>query len=264
MSANTSNKSTLDRIKHIQTYLNLEADGIIGSATLTAIEDRLFDNSSQLSDAYSLTISNAGMEQLVQHEIVSESYYSRRLKHPIWPGGASGVTIGIGYDLGYNSAAQIQRDWVGRVADTDIDKLKKVSGLKADKAKKQLHRLKAINITFDNAKTVFSESTLPRYAAATRKAYPGIEKLLPDAQAALLSLVYNRGASMSGSRRKEMAAIRPLVLQQDYAGIAQEIQNMKRLWIGKNLAGLLKRRDDEADMVSHANRDYDESNLIRV
>ncbi len=69
---------------------------------------------------------------------------------------------------------------------------------------------------------------------------------------------------MSGSRRKEMAAIRPLVLQRDYAGIAHEIKNMKRLWIGKNLAGLLKRRDDEADLVSNANRDYAESNLIRV
>jgi len=264
MTTNASNKSTFERIKHIQTYLNLEPDGIIGSDTLTALENRLFDDSNQLSDAYSLTISRAGMEQLVQHEIVSESYYSRRLKHPIWPGGASGVTIGIGYDLGYNSASQIQRDWGGKVADVDVEKLKKVSGLKADKAKKQLHRVKNIVVTFDNAKTVFSESTLPRYAAATRKAYPGIEKLHPDVQAALLSLVYNRGASMSGSRRKEMAAIRPLVLQQDYAGIAQEIKNMKRLWIGKNLAGLLKRRDDEADLVSHAKRDYEESSLIRV
>lgn len=262
MSTNT--KSTSDRIKHIQKYLNLEPDGIIGPDTLTALENRLFDDGDKLGDAYSLTISRAGLEQLVQHEIVSKSYYNRRLKHPIWPGGASGVTIGIGYDLGYNSVSQIQRDWVGKVSGTDLEKLKKVSGLKADKAKKQLHRLKTVNVTFDNAKTVFSESVLPRYAASTRKAYPGIDKLLPDTQAALLSLVYNRGTSMSGSKRKEMAAIRPLVLQQDYDGIAHEIQKMKRLWSGKGLPGLLKRRDDEADLVSNANRDYDKSNLIRV
>ncbi len=57
------------------------------------------------------------------------------------PDGASGVTIGIGYDLGYNRVSQIQKDWSGKVSDADIEKLKKVSGLKADKAKKQLHRL---------------------------------------------------------------------------------------------------------------------------
>lgn len=259
-----SNKSTTERIKNIQKFLNLEPDGIIGPATLTSIEDHLFDDSDGLNDACSLTISSAGMEQLIQHEIVSKSYYNRFLKQPIWPGGSSGVTIGIGYDLGYNGVSQIQQDWAGRVSDVDIEKLKKVSGLKADAAKKTLARLSAINITFDDSKAVFSKSTLPRYAAATRKAYPGVEKLLPDAQAALLSLVYNRGTSMSGSRRKEMAAIKPLVLQQDYAAIAQEIKKMKRLWEGSGLSGLLKRRDDEADLVSNASSNHNEDNLIRV
>lgn len=256
--------STTARIKHIQKHFNLEVDGIIGPATLTAIEDRLFDASDRLNEAYSLTISRAGMEQLVQHEIVSKSYYNRFLKQPIWPGGASGVTIGIGYDLGYNRVSRIQRDWRGKVTDADLEKLKNVSGLKGDAAEKELNRLQAINIPFDNANYVFSKSTLPRYAASTRKAYPGIEKLFADAQAALLSLVYNRGTSMSGSRRKEMAAIRALVLQQDYAGITQEIRNMKRLWTDRGLSGLLQRRDDEADLLSNANRDYDEANLIRV
>ncbi len=264
MSTNSKVTSTSGRIKHIQKYLKLEPDGIIGPATLTAIENRLFDKVDESANDYSLTISSAGMKQLVQHEIVSSSYYNRYLKHPIWPGGASGVTIGIGYDLGYNRSAQIHRDWQGKVSDADLVKLKKVSGLKADEAKQQRHRLKAVTVTFENATAVFSESTLPRYAASTRKAYPGIEKLHPDAQAALLSLVYNRGTSMSGSRRKEMLAIRPLVLQQDYAGIAHEIQNMKRLWLGKGLSGLLKRRDDEAELVSSSERDYDKADLIRV
>jgi len=150
------------------------------------------------------------------------------------------------------------------MSDADLEKLKKVSGLKADKAKKQLVRLKSINVSFENATRVFSESTLPRYAAATRKLYPGIEKRHADAQTALLSLVYNRGSSISGSRRKEMAAIKPLVLQQDYAGIAQQIQSMKRLWQGKGLSGLLKRRDDEADLILSSNRVYVQSELIRV
>ena len=262
-------KSTTERIKNIQRFLNLEADGIVGSDTLTAIENRLFDNRDDLSRedsnrVYSLTISRRGMQQLIQHEIVSESYYSRFLKKPVWPGGGSGVTIGIGYDLGYNRVSQIRKDWRGKIADADLEKLTKVSGLKGDDAKKALRGVKSVSISFAGATQVFSESTLPRYAASAHKAYPGIELLLPDVQAALLSLVYNRGTSMSGSRRKEMAAIKPLVEQQNYPAIAQQIRNMKRLWEGRGLAGLLKRRDDEADLVLNADTDYEEADLIRV
>lgn len=259
-----SNKSTKDRIKNIQRFLNLDADGVIGSDTLTAIENRLFENVSDTDDGFSLTISRQGLEQLIQHEISSKSYYNRSLKRPIWPGGASGVTIGIGYDLGYNKASQIRNDWRGKISDLDLEKLVAVSGLKSDDAKSALRRVKTVEIAFEEAKQVFSETTLPRYAAVTRKAYPGVESLFPDTQAALLSLVYNRGPAMSGTRRKEMSAIRSFVAQQDYAGIEQQLISMKRLWEGKGLAGLLKRRDDEASLVSGANRTYDDSNLIRV
>ena len=30
-----------------------------------------------------------------------ENYYNKFLKNPSWPGEQSGVTIGVGYDLGY-------------------------------------------------------------------------------------------------------------------------------------------------------------------
>lgn len=258
------NKLLLDRIKQIQKHLQLEPDGLIGAHTLTAIENRLFSKMDDIDEVFSLTISDAGLRQLVSHEIVSKSYYNRFLKTPIWPGGGSGVTIGIGYDLGYNRRSQIQKDWQSKVADVFLEKLKKMSGIKGEAAKKSLRLVKAVKIHYDIAKAVFAESTLPRYAQLTRKAYPGIEGLYPDAQSALLSLVYNRGSAMSGSRRKEMAAIKLLVLQEDYSGIANELRNMKRLWHGKGLDGLLKRRDDEADLIENAHRRYVKLNLIMV
>ncbi len=63
------------------------------------------------------------------------------------------------------------------------------------------------------------------------------------------SIVYNRGSSMVGSSREEMRKIRDLVPLKDYQGIAQQIISMKRLWEGKGLDGLLKRRDAEAALV---------------
>jgi GH24 family phage-related lysozyme (muramidase) len=46
-----------------------------------------------------------------------------------------------------------------------------------------------------------------------------------------------------------MLNIRNLVPDKNYKKIAQEIRNMKRLWVGKGLDGLLKRRDEEANLV---------------
>ena len=54
---------------------------------------------------------------------------------------------------------------------------------------------------------------------------------------------------MSGDSRKEMKNIQDLVPKKDYAAIAKEIKNMKRLWIGKGMDGLLSRRDDEAALI---------------
>ena len=53
-------------------------------------------------------------------------------------------------------------------------------------------------------------------------------------------------------RRKEMRAIRGAVAEGDLQEIADQLRAMKRLWEGKGLDGLLKRRDAEADMVESA------------
>ena len=254
------------RIKRIQGHLGVPADGLIGPTTLTAIEDVLFKDPQAEEGAahYALTVSRKGLKMIVKHEISSPAYYRKFLSQPIWPGGSSGVTIGIGYDLGYNNERQIRKDWAGQLNDTDLEKLVVVAGLKGQSAQQALKGVRSVSVPFENARDVFYESTLGRYAASTAKTYPGIEALFPDAQAGLLSLIYNRGASRAGARRKEMAAIKPLVAQQDYEAIARQIRAMKRLWEGKGLPGLLKRRDDEARLVRQSDRDYDAEDIVRV
>lgn len=254
------------RIKRLQKQLNLDVDGVIGPATLSAFENAVFgkQKASQKTSLYSLTLSKKGFQQIIEHEISSPEYYRLRLQKPTWPGGASGVTIGIGYDLGYHRASQIRKDWSPYVSDKELQQLIDVASKKGELAKKARAKLNKIRIPYDAAATVFSESTLPRYAEGTRKIYKGIDKLLPDAQAALLSLVYNRGTRLSGSKRKEMKAIQTLVKNQQYDQIADQLISMKRLWETTNLTGLLKRRDDEANLIRHASKRYDWKELIRV
>jgi lysozyme len=100
--------------------------------------------------------------------------------------------------------------------------------------------------------------TLSLTFAAVKVAWPGSHRLHPKAQAALISLAYNRGTSLTKKagdaldRRREMRELQPLVVRKDYAGMARAFLSMRRIWEGKGLAGLLRRREAEAALCEEA------------
>ncbi len=172
-----------------------------------------------------------------------------------WPGGDSGITIGIGYDLGYVTADEFAKDWKDILAPADLQALNAAVGLKAEAAKEKAPLFKTIRIKVSDAERVFLDRSVPTYAKQTATAFPGLEKLPDDAQGALISLVYNRGPRLTDrdpkvEDRREMRAIRDAVAKGDLQTIADQLRAMKRLWEGKNQGGLLKRRDAEADLVA--------------
>jgi GH24 family phage-related lysozyme (muramidase) len=166
-----------------------------------------------------------------------------------WPGASSGITIGRGYDLRYSM--NFEDDWESYLSPDEIARLKTVLGkLGSNELAKQF---KDIRISREAADHVFYDKTLPEYIRQTREAFPGFDDLPLDAQGALVSLVYNRGASMHDNseedRRREMRVIRDDVQKGDLQDIADQLRSMKRLWVGKGVDGLLRRRDDEAELV---------------
>jgi GH24 family phage-related lysozyme (muramidase) len=166
-----------------------------------------------------------------------------------WPGGGSGITLGIGYDLGYVTVEQFEQDW-GKILSADqMTRLKTVIGLKGGAAQMRAPQFRDIKVTRAQAEKVFKKRTLPLHSARTEQAFPGVDQLPPDAQGALVSLVFNRGPGMDGERRKEMRAVRDAVAKKDLGEIARQIRAMKRIWEGQGLDGLLRRRDAEADLV---------------
>ena len=261
----------IDRIKRIQQFLNVPDDGVIGPQTITAAEKKIglipkniatTASSTAIPDGNHLAVSETSVSKLISFEVSSEAFYNKRLSRPVWPGGKSGVTIGIGYDLGFNSRPQIDKSWRNEVNQNDLHRLKSVSGIKGIDAKGATRTLRDIKISFDSASTVFHHDTLPRYAALVRKTYPGVEKLPADAQGAILSLVYNRGSKLTGSTRREMAAIRGHIADENLDAIADQLIEMRRLW--PNTAGLLKRRSDEADLVRNSQRRYRSDEIIVI
>src|ERR1051326_751598 len=166
-----------------------------------------------------------------------------------WPGEQSGITIGVGYDLGYVDVDQFEKDW-SKVLDKDtIEKLKPAIGVKGIKAKELASKFVGIKISKKAAISVFEEKTLPEYQKQASEAFPGFYNLPLNAQGALISLVYNRGTAMNDNshddRRREMRAIKEAVSQNDLKEIANQLRSMKRLWIGRGEDGLLRRRDAE-------------------
>jgi len=166
-----------------------------------------------------------------------------------WPGESSGITLGIGYDLGFVTPEQFEEDWSQYLTGDEIERLKTAIGVSGEAAHQRASEFSDIRIKREDANEVFKNRTLPLHSARTEKAFPGVDQLPANAQGALVSLVFNRGAAMDGGRRTEMRAVRDAVAQGDLQEIANQIRAMKRLWVGKGVDGLLKRRDAEADLV---------------
>jgi hypothetical protein len=195
-------------------------------------------------------VSKKAIDLIIQHEVGGRAYYEKKLQAPIWAGGESGVTIGMGYDLGFNSEKQFMADWSGVINLNYINALRPTIGIKGPQAKAMLKgEILNVRIPYNTAYEVFVKSSLPRYYAMTKKIYPNMDLLNDDTKGALVSVVYNRGNKLEGDSRAEMRAIVDLIAKQDYEGIAEQIEKSKRLWENRGLDGLVVRRESEADLI---------------
>lgn len=198
--------------------------------------------------------SRVAVELIVAHEVTSKAVYEKKYQRPEWPGVQSGITVGIGYDLGYNTAATILRDWKDELPLHMVMEMQKYAGLTKGAAKAKLAEArKHIIVPWDAAMNVFMKVSLPKYEGYLLKACPGAEKLPAGCFGVLASLTYNRGAggfTLPGDRYMEMRSIRKWVASGEWEKIPGAIRNMKRLWPG--VPGLLRRRDEEAALFVKA------------
>jgi hypothetical protein len=245
-----------------------QVDGIFGVNTTTRIEFYINNSLPPLPAGASMIVSKKGLDLIVQAEVSGETSYNLKYQKPTWPQSESGITIGIGYDLGYETTVGIEADWSAFLSTADITRLRSVAGLKGSAARDALTNnvggIKSVSVPFAAAKEVFYTASMPAYARSTKNIYPAVALLPPDAQAALLSLVYNRGAGLSGNNRREMKNIVALVNDEDLTGIAAQIRAMKRLWTTAATKGLVKRREKEAVLLENASFFFNITDIVIV
>jgi len=191
------------------------------------------------------------LDLLLQYEVGGgKSYYEKYLSKFTWPGGASGPTIAVGVDCAYYSELELAEIFSFLTKD-QIKQIQGASGKSGEKGKEYAKSLRAagIIVNWDKALDIFQKLTWPKFTKLAEKTFPGLADLHPDAYGAIISLVFNRGTSLKGDSRKEMVSIKNLIPKKDYKKIAKEFRNMKRIWVGKNLDGLLDRREAEAKLI---------------
>ena len=192
-----------------------------------------------------MNISDLAIKSIIGWECGGEAEYNNA---PEWPGEASGVTIGIGYDLGMTPANEIVQAWGPYVSSDDLKVLVGLSGKTGPKAQELLPHVRHLRFTWATAETVFRETTLPTHFLRTLRVYPQVVDLHGHCAGALVSLVFNRGPKMTSDdgRRVEMADIQALLKANNLNAIPERFEAMQRLW--PNTGGLRRRRREEADL----------------
>ncbi|MBB5190236.1 GH24 family phage-related lysozyme (muramidase) [Silvimonas terrae] len=194
-------------------------------------------------------VSDNAAKLIILFEVTSQAVYEKKYRHPVVPAAESGVTIGVGYDLGYVQPEWLTQDWGDYLDGATVKRLAVACGLTRTKAKAVLPKVKDIDVPWATAEKQFKEILLPRYVAETENALLNTKELSPDSLGALVSLVYNRGPSFkkTGDRYTEMHQIGAHMENEAFTGIPQELLDMRRLWQNNpDTKGLVTRRELEA------------------
>jgi GH24 family phage-related lysozyme (muramidase) len=200
--------------------------------------------------ASDIEISEDAIKLIIEHEVSSQKVYDKKYRGAIWPGLQSGVTVGIGYDVGWQSVETVKQDFADILDPAELAALLGAVGKKGGAAQAHLAQLRGkIDISYDDALKVFRRRTIPVWTAVVEKNLENTGALNGHSLGALVSLVYNRGPLGFKSARprfRHMREIARLMAAPDFKAIPKQFRDMKVIWQGKGVPGLLRRREEEA------------------
>ena len=169
---------------------------------------------------------------------------------------ASGVSLGHGFDIGYSTHQEFKDAWERHFSPSDFQRLAAAVGKKGQQAQPYADGLRGVKtVTKEMAREVFDRCTLPKWRALAAKTFPGIHSFTPNQQGVLVSLIFNRGTQMEGSRRTEMKSIKAIIssnfsTQDKVSRIVNQILAMQRVWPSNDSSsghpGIRRRRRAEA------------------
>ncbi len=179
--------------------------------------------------------------------------------HPYWPPGNSGITIGVGWDLGQHSESELRKEWSGLGAAnlTNLSIAVKKTGRAAEAL---LPEIKGIYIRRALSASVLEQSIRDVQYPLTLRLFPGTQLLPAEFQVVLLSVIFNRGVALGRDpdwrtakaldTRWEMRKLQGDVARKDLFAIYLRLGTMKRIWESDpKQRGLPIRRKDEQHLI---------------
>lgn len=181
----------------------------------------------------------AGQRMIFEIEV---GPFKTHTAHLHWPGGASGVTLGPGYDMKDRSASAIESDLTDIGIESETAKaVSKAAGLTGDKAKTFADDNEDLLSLSDEQQVFLLALIVPKYEAIVNR-HVHIS-LKPHEFDALVSFVYNPGGSFL-----------PVAKQVDKDDMEAAASIMKKRVIsgGKTMQGLVARRTRETNLLLQA------------
>lgn len=167
-------------------------------------------------------------------------FFSRALH---WPGGASGVTIGRGYDMGWRSSTQIQSELSRAGLDpAGVELLARAAGLRGAAASRffEQERSAAPILPLETQHALFEQVTMPETIRDIERILtkPDVVSTygavswpeLPNAAQELLFDLRYRGDYTPATRE----FLQPLLVAKDWSGLADAVEN-EALWRGRGV-----------------------------
>jgi len=163
-----------------------------------------------------------------------------------WPGGASGVTLDPGIDLGHAKPDFVHSVFGDMFAAEEWTMLDSVIGLKGQEAKAALEAnpgLKTIKVTREQAEQLFPNAAGTYWLAIAERFPILFHKDSPwSVQTVMLSLAYNRGHGSSG-----LNVLTAPLAAQDWTEVGRQVSKMQQ---DHHLGGIRKRRRWEGHLIA--------------
>ncbi|HSG41333.1 MAG TPA: peptidoglycan-binding protein [Thermoanaerobaculia bacterium] len=165
-----------------------------------------------------------------------------------WPGGASGVTLDPGLDLGHAAPDLIRKVITPLLSDEQLAALNRVLGIRGEAARDALRGqplLSTIRIDLQTARELFPHIAKPFWRGTTTR-FPNLASASapPQAHTAMLSLSYNRGY-----QNPHLNVLAKPIESADWRRLGELIGSMQQ---DHKLPGIRDRRRAEGDLILSA------------
>ena len=193
-----------------QRHVGLEADGIVGPITRSALAADLIRGSVPALEGF-----RGSLGLLIQWE--------GHAGRPYWPGASSGVTLDPGFDLRFHPPAELCALYSRTLPEEALTALSRACGASPEQARELLldPEIARIRISRDAAAVLLPKIAGPYWSGAVRAA-SHLRAAPRRVQTAVLSYVYNLGLD-------DLRALQSEILRRDWAALASLVEHDSRL-----------------------------------